>query len=31
VNFEAERDLRGRFATVEIVSVTALSLTGRLV
>ncbi len=31
VNFEAERDLRGRFVTVEIASVTALSLTGRLV
>lgn len=30
VHFEAGRDLRGRFVTVEIVSATALSLLGRL-
>jgi tRNA-2-methylthio-N6-dimethylallyladenosine synthase len=31
VNFEAGRELRGQFVTVEIISATAYSLVGRLV
>jgi hypothetical protein len=31
VNFAAERDLAGRFVTVEIAGATALSLSGALV